>query len=747
MPTNGFPSAARARTLTGALVMLGLAGQAAAQQVTAGQAPSTDVIVGRAAAATEASRDSVPISLAPIVVTATRTAKPVFITPAAVNLIGSDAIRTAEANTVTDLFREIPGLDVAGVGIQQARPIIRGQRGQRILLLQDAMRLNNSRRQQEFGEIPGVVDLSTVERVEVVRGPSSVLYGTDAIGGVVNLITRTPSAEGLHGTVGYRFGSAADMHRGAANVFGRFGGLELQLNAMLREADAYEAPAGSFGNITLDSAATVFGSGVRDQTLAARVGYRFHANHGVFAKLEHYEARDAGFGFVEPAAYDPSQASIDIRYPDQTFRKATFGYSGAGLRTFFADRADLVGYVQDNDRTVAFNLDQALGPPRSPGASPPSISVRQYNYSGIATLGMRLEAKKLALPSLLLTYGVDAFRDRSENSDSSITRITGFGPPQLHLDRTPQVPNATFRSAGAFLQGEVTLGRAAVVLGGRVQDVRAETAETEGLTETFQSKSNRTAVGSASAIYALTDNLSLIGAVGRGFRSPNLIEWFYEGLSTDGRYFQARNPDLEPETSLNFDAGLRFRTARLSLEGFLFRNKIYDGIRTVPTEERVNNRIVYRNVNIDELVFRGVELNGDLSLPHGFALGGGYARQEATDARDPNIPVGDLYSSKTLGTLRYQSPMDRFRIEYGVRHQGEQRDADLEENPIGDVLPAFTVQHLRGGITVFRRGDHVQRLGITVGNLTNRLYAETSNASFFRPEPKRHLILSWEASF
>jgi hemoglobin/transferrin/lactoferrin receptor protein len=680
------------------------------------------------------------IPLASVVVTATRTARPVFITPAPVNLIAREEIRATQPNTVTDLFRTAPGLDVAGVGVQQPRPIIRGQRGQRILLLQDAMRLNNSRRQQEFGEIPGVIDVSTVERIEVVRGPSSVLYGTDAIGGVVNIITRTPTADGVHGDFGYRFGSAADMHRGTANVFGRFGALDLQFSGTLREAAEYTAPAGSFGAIRLDSDVTVFGTGVQDQTLAGRVSYSLSQNHRVFMRGDLYDARDAGFGFVEPASYDPSQASVDIRYPEQTFRKVSFGYGGSDLRTVVADRADVVAYLQDNARHVHFQLNQV---PR-PGAA---INVNQYNYSDVASTGVRVEAKKLALPWLLMTYGVDAFRDRSVSTDSSITRITGFGPPQLHVDRVPQVPNATFRSAGAFVQAEVAAGRTSVVLGGRVQDVSAKTSETEGLAQTFQSKANRTVVGSASAIHSLTDNLSVLGSVGRGFRSPNLIEWFYEGLSTDGRYYQARNTELEPETSMNVDAGLRFRSGGLSVEGFAFRNRIRDGIRTVPTDARVNNRVVYRNVNIDELVFNGVELNGEMTLPAAFVVSGGYSWQEARDARDARIPVGDIYSSKATGGLRYGNLSSRFWAEYGVRHQGEQSDVQLVDNPIGDVLPGFTVHHLRGGVMLFQRGGHTQRLGITVGNLTNRLYAETSNASFFRPEPGRHLTLSWEASF
>ena len=90
---------------------------------------------------------------------------------------------------VADLFRNLPGVDVTGVGPNQTRLIVRGQQGQRILLAEDGIRLNNSRRQQDFGELPAFTDINSTSRVEVIRGPASVLYGTDAIGGVVNQLT------------------------------------------------------------------------------------------------------------------------------------------------------------------------------------------------------------------------------------------------------------------------------------------------------------------------------------------------------------------------------------------------------------------------------------------------------------------------------------------------------------------------------------------------------------------------------
>jgi hemoglobin/transferrin/lactoferrin receptor protein len=691
--------------------------------------------------------DTIPYRLAPLVVTATRTARPVFTTPAPVNVIGATQIRAAAASTVSDLFREAPGLDVAGVGVQQPRPVIRGQRGQRILLLQDGVRFNNSRRQQDFGEIPGLVDVSTVERVEVVRGPSSVLYGTDAIGGVINIITRTPERDGVHGTVGYRYGSAGEQKRGAADVFGRFGGFDFQLNAALREVGSYDAPSGSFGNVSLASPVAVHGTGVEDRTLAGRLGYRFHPNHSLFVRAEQYDAHDAGYGFVEPADYDPTQRWINITYPDQTFRKLSFGYSGTQLRTPIADRADIIAYTQQNERNLGIELKLQQG----------AMHVDALSYSDVGSRGLRFEAKKLALPRVLLTYGVDVFRDRAVNRDSATVTMTmnrgGQTMTVTQTDTTQNMPaDAAFRSLAAFVQSEVSVGRGTVVLGTRVQDAYAEASAFRSRPETTETKNNRTVVGSASVIYPVTEGFSVLGSVGRGFRSPNLIEWFFEGPVTDRSYFQSANLELKPETSLNTDFGLRFRTQRINLEGFVFQNRIRDGIRTAPTGEtkvlsQREQYPEYRNVNIDRLTFRGVEINGDVALALGFAVAGSYTQQEATDARDAAIPVGDLYSSKAIGAFRYRSPAGRLWAEYGVRHNGEQTDSTLVNHPVGDVLPAFTVQHLRGGVTVFQRGGHAQRLGVTVGNLANRLYAESANVNFFRPEPGRHVIVSWEASF
>ena len=102
-------------------------------------------------------------------------------------------IERLAADNAADLLREQPGVDVNGVGPNQARPVIRGQRGLRVLFLEDGLRLNNARRQTDFGEISGLIDVGSVRAVEVVRGPASALYGADGLAGSVTFITKDPS--------------------------------------------------------------------------------------------------------------------------------------------------------------------------------------------------------------------------------------------------------------------------------------------------------------------------------------------------------------------------------------------------------------------------------------------------------------------------------------------------------------------------------------------------------------------------
>jgi len=707
-------------------------------------------VLGPAGASAQTQPDPDSIYLVdPVVVTATRGPRARSVSPAPVSVAQRRDFIEQMPNTISDVFRTLPGLDVTGVGVNQVRPQIRGQGGQRILLLSDGLRMNNTRRQKDFGELPALVDLGAVDQVEVVRGPASVLYGSDAIGGVVNIITEAPVRDGSRGSASYLFGSGAEQSKASLRFEGRGGSFSFQGGGTWRTAGTYEAPGGSFGAITLAKDVEVLHSGVDDTTFDTRFGWDFSPRIGVFAKVEQYSADDAGFGYVDPDNYNPGDVEIEITYPQQRFTKLSGGLRARDLTNPVANEVSLTIYGQDNERDLFF--DAYI--PFTPTAG---LTLDNRNFTDIRTYGMRAEARKLLDSGVRLTYGVDGFQDNSEGRDNNRSAITGFGPPRVSTSRAPSIPHARFTSLGAFLQGEIEFAdRLSVVAGGRYQDVSAETRVTDWLpSHVPTSRSNSTVVGALNAMFEVVEGVHLIGTVGRGFRSPNLVELFFNGSVPEASAYQRAPASLEAETSLNYDLGARYQDDMLYVEGFYFRNEISDGIRSDPVLDATGDTIrtqglnTYQNVNIDKIRMEGFELNADVHLPSGIELGGSFATLDAEDALDPQNPVGESYSTKVTGRAGYRDPAGRFWGEWETRYSGEQKDVALGSgNPLGAILPSFTVHGLRGGVRLVRTGSLTHGLTLAVTNLTNELYAETANASFFRPEPKRAFTVSWDVTF
>jgi hemoglobin/transferrin/lactoferrin receptor protein len=681
-----------------------------------------------------------------VTVTATRTKRDTFETPNPVSVINRENIEEKAANNVTELLVDVPGLDVNGIGANQSRPVIRGVRGTRILLMEDGIRMNNSRVSQDFGEIPALVDIAEVDRVEVVRGPASVLYGSDAIGGVVNIITRLPEFDPekseIHGNLGYRYSSADNQNKGTINLDGNIGRLGIMLGGNLRKVNEYSAPAGTFGDIRLTDDTIVNDTGVKDHGFNLQLTYQLAKNHQLAFKYEYYNAKDGGFGYVDPEAYGASPVLFRILYPLQKYGKYTLRYENNDLKFVLADRFSFTGYYAKNDRNVEQSLSLSLGFA--------DYAWAQQTSENIGTTGFRLELSK-AVKKQLFTYGVDFYRDNSINTAYEVeTMDFGGGPMPISESTIPNVPNAIYRSYGFFIQDEITLfSRTVLILGGRYQNVNANTKSTPGLeSEPLVDDTDQTLVGAANLLVGVTDNLRLVFSVGRGFRSPNLVDRFYNGLAS-GAIVES-NPDLKAETSLNLEAGFKFRTRTIFLEASYFNNTIHDGINRIfiGTDE-VLDLDRYKSVNISKLRMYGVEVQGRVFFDFGLSLGANYTRIKAKDLSDPLdvFVLANTYSSKFNFNARYDHPKKFFWAEYDLRINGNQKDAESEGNPVGSFIPGFTVHSLSAGITLFKNSRYPQKVGIIITNLTNELYAEMSNALFFRPAPKRQIILTWSTRF
>ncbi len=699
----------------------------------------------------------------PIAVTATRNPKELFVIAAPVSVLDTLALRTISPNTASDILKGLPGVDVNGVGTNQTRPSIRGQRGQRILLLEDGLRLNNARRQQDFGELPAIVDVNNVSQVEVVRGPASVLYGTDAIGGVINLRTLdVPSLSGgdrYGGRVTFLYRDEGEQLRPTMDLFGRIGKVGFRGSASYRNAKNYFAPSGSFGDITLGDKTEVNDTGVEDQNYSLLLDYSFDQDQSLFVKGEYYNATDAGFGYVSNDDLGtPDDVSIVIQYPNQTVGKVTAGYRAQDLTWGVADRLDISGFYMNNERDLAqdIGIPDLFGP-----GSGVTLNINSANFTDISSIGTRAEAAKLLGGRHLLTYGLDFYHDDSENTDLTITEITGGPPIPVDVDDTPNVPNATYDRLGAFVQGDFQLHRRlSLIAGARWQNVRSETQPTENLDNPLVvgiTNNEQTVVASANVLWEVLPSLNLVGTVGRGFRAPNIIELYFNGPTPEGSGYLIPHTGLESETSLNIDLGVKYSRRNVSFEAFVFRNDIRNGIRIAAIQDSVISGLdVFQNQNFGELLFRGFEVGGQWAPVLGFEVGASYSFLDAEDVLDENSPIADSYRTRLNGDLTYRRPGGAWWATYDFRFQGESTicadtnatcKSQVVQPAVGYVLPSFNVHSVRAGLRIAQVGRTSHFITVSLENFTNALYAEFSNATFFRPQPRRTLLIGWTSTF
>jgi outer membrane receptor protein involved in Fe transport len=705
-----------------------------------------------------------PVIMQPIAVTATRDPKELFVIAAPVSVLDTVAIRTIAPNTASDILKGLPGVDVNGVGTNQTRPTIRGQRGQRILLLEDGLRLNNARRQQDFGELPAIVDVNNVSQVEVVRGPASVLYGTDAIGGVVNLRTSdVPSLSGgdrYGGRVTFLYRDEGEQLRPTVDLFGRIGKVGFRGSASYRNAKNYFAPSGSFGDITLDDNTEVNDTGVEDQNYSLLLDYSFNEDQNLFVKGEYYNAKDAGFGYVSNADLGtPDDVSIVIQYPDQSVGKVTAGYRAQDLSWGIADRLDVSGFYMNNERDLVQNIGipDLFGP-----GSGVTLDINSMNYTDISSIGTRAEAAKLLGGRHLLTYGLDFYHDDSKNTDLTISTLTGAPfPTDPEVDNTPNVPNATYNRFGVFAQADFQIVRKlSLVAGARWQNVRSETKPTENLDNPLVvgiTNNAQTVVASANVLWEVLPSLNLVGTVGRGFRAPNIIELYFNGPTPEGSGYLIPNTGLESETSLNVDLGVKYSRRNVSFEAFVFRNDIRNGIRiTAVPDSAISELDVFQNQNFGELLYRGFEVGGQWAPIVGLQVGAGFSFLDAEDVLDENSPIADSYRTRLNGDVTYRRPSGQWWASYDFRFQGESTictdtndtcKAQVVQPAVGYVLPSFNVHSVRAGLRIAQIGRTSHYLTASLENFTDALYAEFSNATFFRPQPRRTFLIGWTSTF
>lgn len=461
----------------------------------------------------------------------------------AVSIVDAFDVAKNPAGTLAGVLEGEPGIAERSFGPASGRPIIRGFDGDRVLVMQDGIRTGDL--SSTSGDHAVTIDPASLERIEVVRGPATLLYGSNAIGGVVNAITpqeafRLRPFQGLTGHLTAEAGSVDAAAGTNAAVEAGLGRWLVSGAGGARRAGDYGTPDGGVPN-----------SAARLATAAAGVGY---------------------FG-------DRAFASFMVRMENSRYGIPFAGEIGHGHdegEGEFPVHGDHAHFVDLDTRRAAIRLDlgaQRLG---SPVAEAVRLTVSRLDWrhdeieieDDAEALGTRFDNDTVVLraevdqprrPHLSGRFGV-----WSEFRDFTATGEEALAPPTRQ------------RAVAAFAYEEVDLGRTRLQFGGRLEHNRfdpdprpvEETAHGDHLLDLPDVRSRRFTGFSASAgvHISLGSSAAIVAALARSYRAPALEELYNFGPHPGNQLFEIGNPDLERESAVSLDVSVRHRSPRVRAE-------------------------------------------------------------------------------------------------------------------------------------------------------------------------------------
>jgi len=526
---------------------------------------------------------------------------------ASTSLLTARDIGLRHPTTVGEILENVPGVSVISEG-QSATPAIRGLARGRTSIIVDGSRASSERR---AGANASFLDPAIVERVEVARGPASVAYGSDAMGGVIAVRTRRPDYTRplqvrFAGTLGGGFTEVG----GDLEVTAGYGRGAVLAGVRARDFDSYDSPAGPVPN-----------SGWRD--------------HGVRLRWEHAtESAAWSVGWQTDLGRDIGRPRSDadiirVTSPSEDSHRLTMSYGRQSLAGFDRIRLDgLVGSVRQQT-----NQDRLPTPVRSRSLEQAEVQSREFQLRATAdrTLG-----------SARFQVGADVDGRYGLESTDTVVSYNLAGAVATTLT-TLSIERAARTNAGVFTQADVQAARQLRLSGG----IRADAVHSTNQGGYFGDREATHAAvsGLAAATVTVVESLTLTGQVSRGFREPMLLDRFYRGPV--GRGFIEGNPALQPETSLQFDVVARHDTGRLVLSGALYDYRISNLIERYQSGP---NSFLFRNRSAARI--RGAELEARAALPHAFAVSVTAQSSRGRDD-DDGTPIDDIAPASIGVVMRH----------------------------------------------------------------------------------------------
>jgi vitamin B12 transporter len=599
--------------------------------------------------------DAAPATVDDLIVTGTRDIEGVDADKigSSVTVVTAQDFKDRQVRIVSDVLRDVPGIAVGRNGAvgNQTQIRVRGAEGNHVLTLIDGIKASDP----FFGEFDfGTLLADDVARVEVLRGQQSAIYGSDAIGGVINYIT--PTGRQAPGTSARVEAGSMGTYDGAARVAGYQNGLDYVFSGGFQSTDGYVVAPGGSRKIGSD-----LGS------LAAKLAYEATPNLRLRAVARYTDTRadTNGQDFNPPGFATDSPGS-------STKAQNAYGFIGADY-----DMLDGRWTHSLSAQGVDATRDNTSGFVRTGGDKGTRVK------ASYATT-FRIESGELTHK---LTGVYDYERETFQNTNP---------PGAFAADTTKRA----VRNNGFVGQYDLTVGEVAGIGGA----VRYDDNDHFRNATTYR----------VQGFYRVGELLRLRAAAGSGVKNPSQTELF--GFNASAFPF-AGNPNLKPEKSEGWEVGadLTFDDGRVRLGATYFDSRLKNEIFSVfgaplalcthpglpaPTSCSTSDNRDTRSTQ------RGVELFANARLGDAFSLDAAYTH---LDAKEDHVKEIRRPGTTASANLTWRAPQDRGSATLTVRYNGDMTDTDFSAFPARTVtLKSYTLVNLAGAWSVT---DHIEVFG------------------------------------
>ncbi len=640
------------------------------------------------------------------VISAARREQPAAESPRSVSVITDREIRRRNYRTVPEALNEMTGVLVQETNYGGGSPFIRGMVGNRILILIDGVRLNSSVFRLGPVQYLNTVDIEQVERIEVVRGPGSVLYGSDALGGVINVVTRSPAIDDreppLRTRLRARFSSADRSGVGRLGFQGHAGRFGFAGGASLKQFGDLRAGAGAGPQLH---------SGYNETDGDLKLAWEPRENHRIEAAVSKARLDDVSrpdllaLGSNLRYEWAPQQREmLALRY---SARKAARGIESLQAAV-----------VHQRQFERLFTVATAA----------PDVGTRAEDLVGstgiLVEMGSRLSERQR------LTYGVDCYRERV-----SSRRLQADLPTGVWAWQRGNYPDGTRAGySAAYLQHESEWGdRLQVILGIRYSRDTIDSRQSDPRTGDIPLSSVVDDwTKSAAASLRLVGGLSLVGQASEGFRAPNVNDATIIGLT--GARFEIPNANLQPEYVVNYETGVRWVHRGLAAQVAAFRSSysnlidraeaVWLGLEWLDVNQNgIREKTepgIYQRANIGRALVRGIEFETEAELNRHWSLRANLSWIEGHD-RVADAPLSRIPPVMGVAAVRWTPRAGVWGEAYTVSAGRQDRlsPGDKTDHRISATgTPGFATWNLRGGVRLPAGG----RLTLGLENLADKRY-------------------------